>query len=127
MNLPVLNMQERVLSILGCRYVDDVLIDAPYIVTSDMIATLGIDEVVQVDNNEYTHLTDLHVDDTSRYKVAIENGIFHSIHVDDLFRVENVIHRIKNNHSQFQEKYNRKQKAEQEYMLTVKEKLSIPH
>ena len=29
-NLPIMNMNERILSVLGCKYVDDVLLDAPW-------------------------------------------------------------------------------------------------
>jgi hypothetical protein len=32
-NMPIMNLHERVLSVLGCKYVDDVLIDAPYVMT----------------------------------------------------------------------------------------------
>ncbi|CAL1130616.1 unnamed protein product [Cladocopium goreaui] len=46
-NYPIMNMQERVLSVLGCRYVDDVLLDAPWQVTREMIATLRISVVVR--------------------------------------------------------------------------------
>lgn len=128
MNLPVLNLHERVLSILGCRYVDDILIDAPYVVTSDMIATLGIDEIVQVHRTKNgLYWTDESVNDVSRYQVAIEKGIFHSVEVIDLYQIETIIQQIKNNHSQFQAKYKRKQKAEQEYMLSVVDKLSALH
>lgn len=45
-NLPLMNLHERVLSVMGCRYVDDVLIDAPHVVTPDMVSSLKIDEVV---------------------------------------------------------------------------------
>ena len=45
-NLPLMNLHERVLSVLGCKYVNDVLIDAPSEVTPDMIASLRIKEVV---------------------------------------------------------------------------------
>ena len=37
-NLPIMNLHERVLSVLGCKFVDDVLIDAPYVITPEMIA-----------------------------------------------------------------------------------------
>ena len=128
MNLPVLNLHERVLSILGCRYVDDILIDAPYVVTSDMIATLGIDEIVQVHRTKNgLYWTDESANDVSRYQVAIEKGIFHSVQVIDLYQIETIIQQIKNNYSQFQAKYKRKQKAEQEYMLSVVDKLSALH
>lgn len=45
-NFPILNQRERVLSVLGCRYVDDVLFDAPYIITEQLLATLKIAVVV---------------------------------------------------------------------------------
>lgn len=32
-NMPIMNLHERVLSVLGCKYVDDVLIDAPFVIT----------------------------------------------------------------------------------------------
>lgn len=41
-----MNLHERVLSVLGCKYPDDVLIDAPAEITPDMIASLKITEVV---------------------------------------------------------------------------------
>ena len=45
-NLPLMNLHERVLSVLGCKYMNDVLIDAPAEITPDMIASLRITEVV---------------------------------------------------------------------------------
>eukprot|EP00804_Cyclotella_cryptica_P001318 CCRYP_020304-RD/>CCRYP_020304-RD protein AED:0.20 eAED:0.20 QI:262/1/0.66/1/1/1/3/0/486 len=45
-NLPLMNLHERVLSVLGCKYMNDVLIDAPLEITPDMIASLKISEVV---------------------------------------------------------------------------------
>ena len=45
-NLPLMNLHERVLSVLGCKYMDDVLIDAPLDISPDMIASLKITEVV---------------------------------------------------------------------------------
>ena len=120
MNLPVLNVHERVLSVLGCRYVDDVLIDAPHIVTLDMITTLRIDEVVKVDYDDYDQeLIKARVSDMSRYHVASEVEILHRFSVNVTFRIESIIYRIKHSHSQYQAKYNRKQKAEQEYMLSL--------
>ena len=39
---PILSLQERVLSVLGCKYVSDVLLDAPYVLSSDLLASLNI-------------------------------------------------------------------------------------
>ena len=41
-------MGERALSVLGCSYADDILHDAPYIISSDMLAALHIDIVAEV-------------------------------------------------------------------------------
>ncbi|KAJ3045566.1 Ethanolamine-phosphate cytidylyltransferase [Rhizophlyctis rosea] len=36
-NWPIMNLHERCLSVLGCRYVDEVIIGAPYSVTKDVL------------------------------------------------------------------------------------------
>ena len=36
-NYPIMNLHERVLSVLACRYVDQVIIGAPYVVSEDLI------------------------------------------------------------------------------------------
>merc|ERR1712070_1113088 len=46
-NYPILAMNERVLSVMGCRYADDVLLDAPWHITQEMISTLNISLVVR--------------------------------------------------------------------------------
>lgn len=43
---PIMNLHERVLSVLSCKYVDDVVIGAPYVVTQELIDTLQVDIVV---------------------------------------------------------------------------------
>lgn len=50
---PIFSMQERMLSVLGCKYVSDVLIDAPYNLTYDMISCLNISVVLsdQIDHD----------------------------------------------------------------------------
>ncbi|KAL1451749.1 hypothetical protein WDU94_006097 [Cyamophila willieti] len=37
-----MNLHERVLSVLACKYVDEVVIGAPYTVTADMMAQLRV-------------------------------------------------------------------------------------
>merc|ERR1712195_262701 len=43
---PVLNLNERVLSVLACKYVDDVIIDPPYKITAEFIKQMNITAVV---------------------------------------------------------------------------------
>ena len=45
-NFPLLSLHERVMMILSCRYVDDVVIGAPYQIPQDLIKSLNIQKVV---------------------------------------------------------------------------------
>jgi ethanolamine-phosphate cytidylyltransferase len=45
LNSPIMSMHERTLSVLGCRYVDDVLLDAPWVISQELISTLHVDLV----------------------------------------------------------------------------------
>ena len=49
---PLQGLQERLLMALSMRYVDDVVIGAPYIVTDDLIKSLNIKKVVHVTSRE---------------------------------------------------------------------------
>jgi ethanolamine-phosphate cytidylyltransferase len=43
---PVMNLFERALSVLACRYVDDVVMGAPLAVTQDLLRTFKVDLVM---------------------------------------------------------------------------------
>jgi len=116
MNLPIMNLHERVLGVLGCRYVDDVLIDAPYTISRDMITILRIDEVIYpyFANEQISH------SDISRFQVAIELGILKHIPVEATFRMEFLVHRIQSNAAAIQTKFERKAVAEEAYMDSLR-------
>lgn len=44
-NYPIMNLHERVLSVLACKYVNDVVIGAPYSVTGDLMDHFKVDTV----------------------------------------------------------------------------------
>jgi cytidyltransferase-like protein len=44
-NFPIMNLHERMLAVLSCRYVDEVVIGAPWTVTDDIITTFNISVV----------------------------------------------------------------------------------
>lgn len=44
-NYPIMNLHERVLSVLACKYVNEVVIGAPYCVTKDLMEHFKIDVV----------------------------------------------------------------------------------
>ncbi len=112
MNLPLMNLHERVLSVLGCRYVDDVLIDAPYEISRDMIASLHIDEVVRGTQSDDIGMAR---GDDSRYQYPKEAGIFTIIESPSNFNIESIIQRVNRHQETFQAKYERKMAAEKEF------------
>lgn len=46
-HLPIMNLHERALSVLACKYVDEVIIGSPVVITDDLIKTFNISVVVR--------------------------------------------------------------------------------
>ncbi|CAB1114055.1 unnamed protein product [Ectocarpus sp. CCAP 1310/34] len=126
LNMPIMNLNERVLSVLGCAYVNDVLIDAPLRMTREMIASLNISAAVHgtVDDNMAVHATGdeggqgQEATKFSPYEVPKDMGIFHEIkrQVDSsTLTVMEIVGRIEANQELFQRKYAKKMAAEDEY------------
>ena len=83
---PILSMEERVLSILGCKYVSDVLIDAPYVLSSDLLLSLNISIVISVSSDGATTARHTHMDsngsdgcDDDPYKIPRERNILRTV------------------------------------------------
>ena len=108
-NLPIMNLHERVLSVLGCKYVDDVLIDAPYTITPEMIASLKITEVVR------GSATAIPTDERLRYKHAMDCGIYKVIESPSDFSLKHIFERIQRNQERFKAKIEKKKEKEDEY------------
>ena len=66
---PIFNMEERVASVAGCRYVDEVVPDAPWIIDRAWIEKHHIDLVVHGDDYAQDQLECI-------YNVPISMGIF---------------------------------------------------
>mmetsp|Transcript_4400 Transcript_4400/g.9362 ORF Transcript_4400/g.9362 Transcript_4400/m.9362 type:complete len:544 (+) Transcript_4400:46-1677(+) len=111
-NLPLMNLHERVLSVLGCKYINDVLIDAPLEISPDMIASLKITEVVHgTESDDISGETSLGY----RYRYPKEMGILASIKSPSTFTLGNIVSRIQNKQTELQAKIERKKKAEREW------------
>jgi ethanolamine-phosphate cytidylyltransferase len=113
MNLPLMNLHERVLSVLGCRYVDDVLMDAPHVPTPSMMETLKISEFVVRKRPEAAK--EEQEQETARLEQIIDSGIVTFINVHSEFDIRTTIQKIQRNHESFQAKYERKKSAEQQF------------
>ena len=69
---PILSMEERVASVTGCRYVDEVVPDAPWIIGRAWIEKHKIDLVVHGDDYSQEQLESI-------YHVPISMGIFRTV------------------------------------------------
>jgi len=110
-NLPLMNLHERVLSVLGCRFVDDVLIDAPQVISPVMIQSLQIDEVVHGISNDHISPKEK----TMRYRHAKEAGIYKEVFTTNGFEFLNILERIRANQAAFEAKITKKKRAEEEF------------
>ncbi|GAB1224576.1 hypothetical protein ENUP19_0207G0020 [Entamoeba nuttalli] len=102
MNYPILNIGERVMSLLACRYIDNVIIGAPRGVTSEMIEKMHIDVVVhgKCDNGvgkEY-------------YNDAIEKKIYQEIDSGLTLTANEIIERVKEREKLFEIRNSKKQR-----------------
>ena len=85
---PILTMEERVASVAGCRYVDEVLPNAPFIVDGAWIENHNINLVVHGDDYSPEQVDYF-------YKVPIEMGIFRIVPYTQGISTSEIIRRCK--------------------------------
>lgn len=95
---------ERSLTVLGCKQVDDVLLDAPPQISRDMVDTLGIQIIVHVKGclsatDEAVRVTRV---------VELSMGV-------DVFDNEALIKRVQAHDEDYQRRYKAKKRSEEEY------------
>lgn len=112
-NYPILSLHERVLMVLACKYVDDVVIGCNYQITKDMIKSLNIAKVVHPRTNEDHIIEDhRHIDP---YSVSKELGIFEEFDVDCDVTVETIAQRVVDNREKYRAKFEKKKAAQDKY------------
>jgi len=115
-NFPIMNLHERTLSVLSCRYVDEVIIGAPWAVTEDMLTTMNISLVVH--GSHYDEAEQLKVD--TAYAVAKERGIFREIPSSSTLSVAEILDRIVSNRGQYIKRQQKKTAQEANYLENQK-------
>jgi|GEM_PF-2169545 len=108
-NFPLMSLNERVLSVLSCRYVDEVVIGAPYSVTKDVLEKIY--QVSVVAHGINSALPDSN--DQDPYKLPKELGIYKSIDTQySNITYNTIIERICKNRLAYEER-NRKKEAKE--------------
>lgn len=106
-NYPIMNLNERVLGVLSCRWVDEVVMGVPFSVTKDLIETLNVSAVVSgsVKEGEYVGQLD-------PYAVPKSLGIYHEVDSGCELTTDLVIQRVVENRIAFLERQAAKTKKD---------------
>ncbi|EDO31320.1 predicted protein [Nematostella vectensis] len=106
-NYPIMNLHERVLSVLACRYVDQVIIGAPYSVSQELIDQFKVDLVV---HGNTPVMNDVNGEDP--YRIPRKLGIFKTINSESTITTADIVARIIRNKLKFEERNRKKEKKE---------------
>ncbi|GLT40947.1 hypothetical protein SLA2020_150430 [Shorea laevis] len=109
---PIMNLHERSLSVLACRYVDEVIIGAPWEVSRDMITTFDISLVV---HGTVAEGDDFRKEEGNPYAVPISMGIFKVLESPLDITTTTIIRRIVANHEAYEKRNEKKSASERKY------------
>lgn len=109
---PLLNLYERSLSVLACRYVDEVIIGAPWEISNDMIKTFNISLVVRGTISEGNPLLNGQRDP---YAIPKSMGIFRTVESPKNITTTSVAERIIANHDTYTKRNAKKEASEKKY------------
>ncbi|KAK2981886.1 hypothetical protein RJ640_010403 [Escallonia rubra] len=109
---PIMNLHERSLSVLACRYVDEVIIGAPWEVSKDMITTFNISLVV---HGTIAEDSDFQEEKRNPYDIPSSMGILKLLESPLDITTSTIIRRIVSNHEAYQKRNERKAESERRY------------
>ncbi|XP_019461806.1 PREDICTED: ethanolamine-phosphate cytidylyltransferase-like [Lupinus angustifolius] len=109
---PIMNLHERSLSVLACRYVDEVIIGAPWEVSKDMLTTFNISLVV---HGTIAENHDFEKEKSNPYAVPISMGVFKILDSPLDITTTTIIRRILSNHEAYQKRNEKKGASEKRY------------
>ncbi|MES1915579.1 MAG: hypothetical protein MHM6MM_007503 [Cercozoa sp. M6MM] len=112
-NLPIMNLHERVLSVLSCRYVDEVVIGAPWVPTRAMLEKINVAVFAHGQVYDYP----VNEGDRDIYEAPKQMGIFAefaSEHTD--ITTDSLLQRIVQNMDRFERRNRQKQQKELDYI-----------
>ena len=112
-HLPIMGLHERALSVLACRYADEVIIGAPQIVSDDLLTTFGIGLVVRGTTHEAP--TREAASEEARYEVPKSREMLRMLASPSTMTSATLIRRIVENRAQFEARQAKKVMSEQAY------------
>jgi len=117
-NYPIMNLHERVLTVLACRHVNQVIIGAPYVVSKDVIEQFKIGVVV----HGKTAVT--HIDGVDPYGYPKQLGIFTEVDSKSTVTTADIVQRIITHRIEFEERNKKKESKELKIMKALEKEES---
>jgi len=109
-HFPLMSLQERILNVLSCRYVDEVIIGSPFEITKEMISTLNIHLVVNSSTTSFVSK------DETRFNIPKQMNIYeHIIPKDSSITTNALIHRLVKDHKLYEEQNQKRIQRELKY------------
>uniref|UniRef100_A0A1A9Z0R1 ethanolamine-phosphate cytidylyltransferase n=1 Tax=Glossina pallidipes TaxID=7398 RepID=A0A1A9Z0R1_GLOPL len=106
-NYPIMNLHERVLSVLACKYVNEVVIGAPYCVTDELLDHFKVDVVCH--GQTQITLEDGKIDP---YALPKTRGTFTLIDSGNSMTTERIVDRIISHRLDYEQRNKAKEKKE---------------
>lgn len=116
-NYPIMNIHERTLSVLACRYVSEVVIGAPYAVGNDLLDHFKVDLVCHGKTEVFPD-----TDRTDPYAEPKKRGIFCVLDSGNNLTTDDIVQRIIKNRLQFEARNQKKEAKEMAVIEALKHK-----
>eukprot|EP00741_Cyanophora_paradoxa_P021693 tig00000241_g20939.t1 len=113
-NYPIMNLHERTLSVLSCKYVDEVIIGAPWAITEDMVRTMNIKRVVH--GTRWDETLDMKNLNPDPYAVPKRLGIYKEVSSTSELSAAEIVRRVIANRQRYEKKYKSKSAKENQYL-----------
>uniref|UniRef100_A0A3B1JLJ5 ethanolamine-phosphate cytidylyltransferase n=1 Tax=Astyanax mexicanus TaxID=7994 RepID=A0A3B1JLJ5_ASTMX len=114
-NYPIMNVHERTLSVLACRYVSEVVIGAPYTVSKDLLDHFKVDLVCHGKTEVFPDR-----DGSDPYTVPRRKGILRIVDSGNSLTTDDIVQRIIKNRLLFQARNQKKEAKEMAVIQAMK-------
>nr|XP_020476610.1 ethanolamine-phosphate cytidylyltransferase-like isoform X2 [Monopterus albus] len=114
-NYPIMNVHERTLSVLACRYVSEVVIGAPFAVTKDLLDHFKVDLVCHGKTEIYPNK-----DGSDPYAEPRRKGILRTVDSGNSLTTDAIVQRIIKNRLLFEARNQKKEAKEMAVIQAMK-------
>jgi len=109
-NYPIMNLHERVLSVLACKFVNEVVIGAPYSVTEELMSHFKVDLVCHGKTN-----IEVDTDGSDPYLIPKKQGKFKVISSSNDMTTDKIVERIIRHRLEYEKRNSKKALIENHY------------